>query len=572
MSETLVAVQEHAVESKPAKIQLRYVLLVIASSIVLGLPLLLYGPLTDGHDTHEHLNYIKNFSEQFWQGDLYPRWLMGMNKGLGSPSYFVFPPLPAYAVSILQPIGRWLHFNAFNVVAFLALALSGIAAFLWLQTFANQRIAAICAVLYMLAPYHLTINFYRRFALPETWAFVWMPLVLYFTRGMIAKKRHAAVGLAIAFALMIFSHLISVAMFFPIPICLALILSADGGRVKSAVRVVAAMALGTGLSAVYLISGVENAKYIPASKIVQVYKWSENLVAFHGKFVDAGGAQFVRMITWSVVGLVIVGVICVLASLKWGESSSRMRLYFWTFVGACAVFMMTHYSSPAWRHVHQLSEAVQFPWRFNGVLCLAVIWLIAKFFSDLPRMPRVAGGVLSLGLAVIFAVWIFSYGTVWHWYKVDTWRTPTDEKHLISDSDGWLAAWLPEGTVQSSSLAASLGPKASFKDGEGSAEVLSWKPRQIDIVTDRTTGGWMMVDQFYYPAWKATAVSGVNPLPLRTALPQGLVEVQVPPGRQEISLQIPVSFAEHLGRWISALSVALCLLLIIVPRGPTAKK
>lgn len=81
-------------EDGSSRIQFRYILLVVACAVVLGFPLLRYGPLTDGHDTHEHLNFIKNFSAQFWHGDLYPRWLMDMNKGLGSPSFFVFPPVP----------------------------------------------------------------------------------------------------------------------------------------------------------------------------------------------------------------------------------------------------------------------------------------------------------------------------------------------------------------------------------------------------------------------------------------------------------------------------------------------
>jgi len=42
-------------------------------AIVLGMPMLLYGPLADGHDTYEHLTFTKYFSEQFWNGDHYPR-------------------------------------------------------------------------------------------------------------------------------------------------------------------------------------------------------------------------------------------------------------------------------------------------------------------------------------------------------------------------------------------------------------------------------------------------------------------------------------------------------------------
>ena len=36
---------------------------------------------------------------QLWSGELYPRWLLGMNSGFGSPTFFVYGPLPYYAAA-----------------------------------------------------------------------------------------------------------------------------------------------------------------------------------------------------------------------------------------------------------------------------------------------------------------------------------------------------------------------------------------------------------------------------------------------------------------------------------------
>src|SRR5450755_3430262 len=79
------------------------VLLVAVAAILLTLPVLLHGPMVGGHDTCEHLNFTEHFTEQFWSCDLYPRWLLRMNHGLGSPSFFVFPPLPAFTDALLHP-------------------------------------------------------------------------------------------------------------------------------------------------------------------------------------------------------------------------------------------------------------------------------------------------------------------------------------------------------------------------------------------------------------------------------------------------------------------------------------
>jgi len=83
--------------------------------------MLRYGPMARGHDTLEHINYARHFTDQFWSGELYPRWLIGMNHGLGSASFFVFPPLPFYVYALAEPGAKLLRWNAMSLTAFLAL-------------------------------------------------------------------------------------------------------------------------------------------------------------------------------------------------------------------------------------------------------------------------------------------------------------------------------------------------------------------------------------------------------------------------------------------------------------------
>ena len=538
------------------------ILFVVASSIVFALPMLYYGPLIDGHDTHEHLNYVKYFSEQFWAGNLYPRWLMGMNHGLGSPTFFVFPPLPAYVCVLLEPVAHFVHFDAFNFAAFLALAISGITAFLWLRTFVDGKIATICAVVYMVMPYHLAIDFYRRCALPECWALAWMPLVLYYTDGIIKGKRRSEIGLAFAFALMIISHLISVAMFFAIPIILAIAFSVEGKRVSTALRVVAAMGAGAGLVSFYLISALANAKSIPASRIIVVFKWSENLISLgKGLIAHAGADRFMQLVSWTVLSMIIVTLVCGFGLWKWGVRDARFMTLFW-MVMACggSVFFMSRASAPIWRHAHKLAQAIQFPWRFNVILCLGAVWLLASFLSNLSRIPRVPTIVSLFMLILVFGAWLLSYGSVWHRYKVDVWRPPHDDRHLVSTSDGWFDAWLPEGTIQSSTLAAADGPKATFKEGDGSARTIVWAPRNLELEVNSSSGGWVMVNQFYYPTWQGKLQGMQGRLEVRPAMPEGLLEVRVPAGLQQVRLQIPTSWEERFGQWLSVAFLSVCLL------------
>jgi len=38
--------------------------------------------------------WTKSFDSRLWSGGWYPRWLMNMNGGLGSATFYFYPPLP----------------------------------------------------------------------------------------------------------------------------------------------------------------------------------------------------------------------------------------------------------------------------------------------------------------------------------------------------------------------------------------------------------------------------------------------------------------------------------------------
>src|SRR5882724_3840636 len=81
--------------SKVVDSKLFPIVVISAAGFILTIPVLIYGIpfFSDDGVSHHALWYI-HFSTQFWGGDLYPRWLMGMNEGLGSPVFYYYPPIP----------------------------------------------------------------------------------------------------------------------------------------------------------------------------------------------------------------------------------------------------------------------------------------------------------------------------------------------------------------------------------------------------------------------------------------------------------------------------------------------
>ncbi|WP_240036357.1 hypothetical protein [Aeromonas hydrophila] len=135
---------------------------------------------SQGHDQFHHLLSGHYFALQLWQGELYPRWLMAMNCGFGSPTFFFYPPLPYYVSALFAGPHPLAHQAIYTLLwsASLALLLSGLFTYLWLRRFSTSGRALATSLIYLALPYHLALDLYARFALAEFWAFVWVPLIL----------------------------------------------------------------------------------------------------------------------------------------------------------------------------------------------------------------------------------------------------------------------------------------------------------------------------------------------------------------------------------------------------------
>lgn len=146
--------------------------LILLAAVVLCLPLLVHG-FWEFSDARLHIHWSRNFSQQFWSGELYPRWLIGMNGGLGSPVFFYYPPTPYWITSLLVPLCGFdsLGWRPLAWSACFGLAFSGAFSFFWLRRVTPKWPALIAALLYMLMPYHLRTDLYVHGAFAEFWAF-----------------------------------------------------------------------------------------------------------------------------------------------------------------------------------------------------------------------------------------------------------------------------------------------------------------------------------------------------------------------------------------------------------------
>jgi hypothetical protein len=539
-----------------------YALAVVAAGTILSLPSWLLGFAPAGDDSVSHAVWYAHFSRQFWAGELYPRWLADMNAGLGSPVFYYYAPLPYYCASLLSPLfpANVSTLRPLGVAAALAVVLSGLSAYLWLRKISDEKSAAVGALVYVAAPYHLAFDLYMRDALAEVFAFVWLPLVMHFARGVREGRKPAAVCLSASYALLVLTHLPTTVIFSAVPVAYVLFTAESGRRIRALFATLGAMALGAGVAAVYLVPALAMRAYVSLGEM------GGHL--YYERFVPSVTANPLRhegKILWCVLTTLAL-TICAHVAPRGRSAVGRSERGFWLAVACAGVFMLTAASDAVWRLAPAL-QSVQFPWRFNVVLCLAAAAVAALSLHSLGETGARAGRV-AVGVAcVMLAGWIAltslclwqSYGDramareytrgVGVWVAlgrdVPEYRPAT----ALSNSPAYFERLARRFCREGEALA-----RACVVEGEGALEVGLWQPRRVALSVSSPRGVVIDARQFYFPGWVAR-LDG-RPHPLRPSSPDGLIRLDVPAGDHRVELTLTRAAPELAGEIVSALSLA----------------
>jgi hypothetical protein len=561
-------------------------LLVCASGLLLTAPLLLYGAPAGG-DAIFHTMWHANFSSQLLAGDLYPRWLLDMNGGLGSPVFFFYAPLPYYITALFKPLLPGGAYGLAHLGASLSLALvaSGLTAYLWLKETTDEISAVPAAVVYMLAPYHLGVDVYTRVAFAEAWAFVWMPLTLYFVRRLMKTTAgafpYALAGLALGYAALITTHLPTTLIFSLVPPCYALWACAPRQRIRALLLTAGGMSLGIGLACVYLVPALTTQESVSLGDLLPEFyhqRWLQ-LTNFNRRELDG-------RITLAVLTTAVVAACAALLACRHsddygdalGDESHRhckRERMFWIVVSLGCLLLMTPVSNFVWRLVKPL-QSIQFPWRFNAVLCVAAAALVALAARTLQRgASRGALNLALLSVAVALVVyWVFFTHSIVRRAQPE-WRgdAPTLDADFVKryaqmrDAPEYRPA--NAASTQAAAFDALMSricrageqpAKVCTVAGEGEIVVERWTPGKIELRVATLGGVEFDVTQFHYPGWAAYLDGRRHPL--EPSRPDGLLRLNVPAGEHQIILRLRHTAAVDAGILVSAASVILLMLWI----------
>lgn len=532
-----------------------------------------------GDDYVYHAGWSLAFTEQFYAGDFYPRWLFDLNLGAGSPVLFFYAPFPFWihaAFSELLCSSCTLE-QSIMLGPCVLLALSGISFYYWARLFTAPFVALLTASFYVFLPYHFMIDLWSRNALGELAIYVWMPVILLGLAKASTSTGYLILA-SVGYAGLIFSHLPGALLFSPVMLLFAFL---RYGFRRQLQVIVFSVILGTGLAAVYIVPALTTQEYISNAFWWDIphfdprnWLWLDGRQAYQPHLADK---LLLALLTPTLLVAILAG---------WLLIKEQNRHYIISFVVITLIyawFLMTYPSILLWEHLPLLRK-VQFPWRIGIVVDLSVATMCAIWFERVFARKWLFATTFCLIATALAAYYVHNARSM-YWGLMDFRKeinassveeARRDIIHRMSAPE-YLTPWaldtIPaEEAWDLGLLAERLDEvsEVSIVSGAGNVAIVDKQLDELSIVVDALTPVNLLFRRFYYPGWHLDGGRDLDPLELKPAAVLGLIEAQVPMGTHRLRLKRLPIVQERIGAIISIVSFIACLMLfasVLLKRG-----
>lgn len=514
-------------------------------------------PLTEwryleSHDGTYHLLRVVELDTLVKAGEFFSGWFPDFGVGYGYPLLRYYPPLSYYPAEMLHLLGFGIV-DATKAALALPIVLSGIGAYLLGKDLLGSRLAGwVTAAGFMYAPYHI-IDTYVRAILSESWAFPFMPLLLWSLRRAIRGSR-AHIGLAgLWLAGLILAHNV-IALFF-LPVALAFgagqlvflaRLRLPGALFSGTISFAAAISLGLLIASAYWLPALsENvfvstvnfntADYRPESHLNQFSELiSDDLIHEYAQSPFRFGLLQAAL---TVAGL---------AAFPWAVRRGRATLLF----GGATALLFGLLLTPAFVWIWSLVPLiayVQFPTRLLGVAAIGTA-LATGGLALFPAPLRYLAPFAALALVVSGTGHIdppLLYPRDADLFPASLARFEYDSGIIgTTTAAEYLPVWARAGFVPPTEGFAV--PSGTAGDPALRVSLVDAGPLGATYTVDAEQAAPLRFHSFYFPGWTAS-IDGAT-VPTRDTTAVGLLTVDIPAGRHQVS----IGFSPTLLRMIMA--------------------
>lgn len=518
-------------------------------------------------------------------GWLYPRWVPGINGGLGGPLFTFYSPLIYFLMTVFHAVGV-----PFALTWRLVVALSFVAAStgmfgLGLALFRRADVALAGAALYAFSPYLLRVLF--EVGSPQGIATAFLPWVLWALLAVAERPDGLRLTLAaMAWGTFLLIHNAAAFLAFPaVGLFLLLIAFRTSGR--GIMMAMGAMVVGFLLIAFFLFPFAVERSFVQLESAAR-QTWTSpvsNPVSLAELFawprlMDVGLGNNGIGETVGLLPAILLPLALGIALFGRGRQSRADVLWVGLLIlwGGWTLWMQTSSATLVWAAIIPLGvmQYLNFRWRLLTSICLVVA--VAAGFA-LTRAPRRWTGrmaVLTIIIGMALALPLL-YPQLLPYYG-DVPLSPTLEDVLaftlrsgFSDLSGFgelLPRWrtVPFTPDEADRIASS--PFSNLPEG---GQVLHWERRTgyLEAELETPVPFQAALHALYFPGW-AGYLDGER-RPLQPAEGSGYALMEVPAGRHTVLLKYEGTTAQRVGDGGSGITAGCLLLLALFWRRPVAR-
>ena len=547
------------------------ILAIIFAATVAMLPIFILG-FPKVEDAGKHYRWTSEFNAALRDGALYPRWFPTANHNMGSPLPIYYPPVPFYIAAAFNLLtGNMLV--AISLGCWLALALSGLTMYAFSRLSLARTLSLVAAVMYMFIPYHI-LDLYQGAALSEFWCFVWVPLLFYqIYRVCDESGWRSACWLAPTYALLLQTHVPSLYLTSMMLLVFSVSLTRDWRKLR---RVAAALLLGVGISAIFILPVIFERKYIQIGRVLERCNYHDYFLfehvgeALNTTFNPSHEPDYSLQTDLAAMGLLLLLALISLTYWQYRaeviqsndlKASSRLALLRATFtVTAVSLFLSTRLSTSLWKITPGLPFLL-FPFRWLVIASAGVAMLTAATIHLLMRkVKRRAFYIIAVALAVICNLTVSALAVM---------RAPRKsealERRLASkEAPEYRPVWwddnfhrefdqTPVVTISGDAIVQATkdeGIKQSYNVTAGAESTLQFRP-------------------LYFPGWIAR-VDGQEAQVQSGS--RGNIQLSIGPGEHTLSLSFEDTWPRRAGKTISGFCVLALILMLYLTRRATPRR
>jgi hypothetical protein len=518
-----------------------------------------------GNDLPQHYRFIYTFFDAIRSGDIYPSWPGNTNLGFGDVGIRFYPPLAYYLVILFRFMTEsWTIALASSICFWFFVG--GLGTYLLARESCSEKASLAGAIVFMAMPYHAN-QVYNAGLFAEFAGLAILPFCFLFVRRVILSGTFVDLaGLAIAFALLILTHLPLVimgsiglgvyAIFLMSRANFSIVIPKLGGAIGAALA----------MSSFYWVRMVEELSFVNHT----LPQFTERKYDFHQNFL--AGILYVPIAEYGETSLwftdllfAITLAIFVPAFFLYFINRNRVErrtVSPMVAVLCVVIFLATPLSLPLWTALPAL-DRIQFPWRFLGLISLAGSVIVATSFDDLMGAFRTKFRPLALIAAgLIVAGFAFTAAQVIRPATFSS-RAEFDMNFERYRNDQSYECWWPVSAKQTA-----LRDRVLASALDRSVEIANWTNDQRQFNIGDGPEAKVRVATFYYPFWKASA--GDASLDVQPAN-DGSILIDVPTGPAAVTLTFVKPDYETYSRYISlvawlAVLITAALSLALRPR------